>query len=101
MDPSRSISVLVGKVCLVHGTQETRLPSLGWEGSLEEKGNPLQHSWMEDPMDRGVWWAAAHGVTSVMTEQLKVNCSDMNLISSVYLYSSSLPVSIISVPSIT
>ena len=21
------------------------------------RGNPLQYSWLEDPMDRGVWWA--------------------------------------------
>ena len=21
------------------------------------RGNPLQYSWLENPMDRGVWWA--------------------------------------------
>ena len=26
-------------------------------------GNPLQHSGLENPMDRGAWWAAVHGVT--------------------------------------
>ena len=25
-------------------------------------GNPLQCSWLENPMDRGFWQAAAHGV---------------------------------------
>ena len=30
---------------------------------LEEKnGNPLQHSCLENPMDRGAWWAMVHGV---------------------------------------
>ena len=25
-------------------------------------GNPLQYSFLENPMDRGVMWAAVHGV---------------------------------------
>ena len=24
--------------------------------------NPLQHSCLENPMDRGAWWATVHGV---------------------------------------
>ena len=33
-------------------------------------GNPLKYSYLENPMDRGVWWATVHGVTkeSDMTE---------------------------------
>ena len=32
--------------------------------SLEEgNGNPLQHSCLENPMDRGAWWATVCGVT--------------------------------------
>ena len=26
-------------------------------------GNPLQDSCLENPTDRGVWWATVHGVT--------------------------------------
>ena len=26
-------------------------------------GNPLQYSCLENPMDRGAWWAAVHGVS--------------------------------------
>ena len=26
-------------------------------------GNPLQHCCLENPMDRGAWWATVHGVT--------------------------------------
>ena len=29
--------------------------------------NPLQYSCLENPMDRGVWWATAHGVTKSWT----------------------------------
>ena len=27
-----------------------------------EHGNPLQYSCLENPMDRGAWWAKVHGV---------------------------------------
>ena len=33
----------------------------------EGNGNPLQHSCLENPMDRGVWWATVHGVTKSQT----------------------------------
>ena len=28
----------------------------------EGTGDPLQYSCLENPMDRGAWWAAVHGV---------------------------------------
>ena len=28
----------------------------------EGSGTPLQYSCLENPMDRGAWWAAVHGV---------------------------------------
>ena len=31
----------------------------------EENGNPLQHSCLGHPMDRGAWWATVHGITRV------------------------------------
>ena len=30
-------------------------------------GNPLQYSCLENPMDRGTWWAAVHGVAKSWT----------------------------------
>ena len=30
-------------------------------------GNPLQYSCLEDPMDRGAWWATVHGVVQSWT----------------------------------
>ena len=39
----------------------------GWGGEEEsgingENGNPLQYSFLENSMDRGVWWGIVHGV---------------------------------------
>ena len=34
----------------------------------EGNGYPLQHSLLENPMDRGVWWAPVHRVTRVRQE---------------------------------
>ena len=33
----------------------------------EGNGNPLQYSCLGNPMDRGAWWATAHGVTKSQT----------------------------------
>ena len=33
----------------------------------EGNGNPLQYSCLENPMDRGAWQAAVHGVTKSQT----------------------------------
>jgi len=31
-------------------------------------GNPLQYSWPENSMDRGVWWTTVHGVAKSQTQ---------------------------------
>ena len=37
----------------------------------ERNGNTLQHPCLENPMDRGAWWATVPGVAeSVRTEQV-------------------------------
>ena len=35
----------------------------------EGNGNPLQYSCLENPMDRGTWWATVHGVAKSRTRQ--------------------------------
>ena len=41
----------------------------------ERNGNPLQYSCLENPMDRGTWWATVHGVEkeSDTAEQLTLS----------------------------
>ena len=34
----------------------------------EGNGNPLQYSCLENPMDRGAWWATVHGVMKSQTQ---------------------------------
>ena len=50
--------------------QETACKKPGfdpWVGrSLgKENGNPLQYSCLGNPIDKGAWWATAHGVARV------------------------------------
>ena len=48
--------------------QETWVPSLGQEDALEKE--MATHSsilGLENPMDRGAWWATVHGVTKSQT----------------------------------
>ena len=35
----------------------------------EGNGNPLQDYCLENPMDRGAWWATAHGVAESDTTE--------------------------------
>ena len=43
------------------------IPGLG-RSSGGGNGNPLQYSSLENPMDRGAWWAPVHGVTKSWTQ---------------------------------
>ena len=42
------------------------IPQLG-RSPREGNGNPLQYSCLENPMDRGAWWATIHGITKGQT----------------------------------
>ena len=41
------------------------IPGLG-RSPGKGNGNPLQYSCLENPMDRGAWWAAVHGAAKVL-----------------------------------
>ena len=69
---------------LREGTTE-RLPfhfSLSCIG--EGNGNPLQYSCLENPRDRGAWWAAVYGVTQSRTRLKRFSSSSSSNSSSSY-----------------
>ena len=43
------------------------IPGLG-RSPGEGNGTPLQYSCLENPMDRGAWWATVYGVTKSQTQ---------------------------------
>ena len=55
------------------------IPGLG-KSPRGGHGNPLQHSCLENSMDRGAWWAAVHGVAKSRT-QLRFRNSPFHSIS--------------------
>ena len=47
----------------------------GWERSPGGgKSNPLQYSCLENPMDRGAWWAIVHGAIKQKRKKEKNLC---------------------------
>ena len=54
------------KASACHAADLSSIPGLG-RSSGEGNGNPLQYSCLENPMDRGAWWAIVHGVTKSQT----------------------------------
>ena len=54
----KKFSSNVGNVGLIPGSAR----SLG-----EEHGNPLQYSYLGNPMDRGAWRATVHGIAMSQT----------------------------------
>ena len=46
----------------------------------EGNGNPLQYSCLENPMDRGAWWATVHGVSKSWTRLSDFTSLSLNTI---------------------
>ena len=40
--------------------------------------NPLQHSCLGNPMDRGAWWAAVYGVPNTKRLTMHACCGEVN-----------------------
>ena len=45
----------------------------------EGNGNPLQCSWLENPRNRGAWWAAIYGVAQSWTRLKRLSSSSSSL----------------------
>ena len=58
---------LNGKESASNAGDPSSIPGLG-RSPGEGNGNPLQSSCLENPMDRGAWWAAVHGVANSRTQ---------------------------------
>ena len=52
----------------------TSLSSIG-----EGNGNPLQYSYLENPRDRGAWWAAVYGVAQSRTRLKRLSSSSSSM----------------------
>jgi len=66
------------------------IPGLG-KSPGEGNGNPLHCPCLENPMDRGAWWATVHGVTKSWTQLSKTRNTDcMNTIANITLNCESL-----------
>ena len=51
----------------VSAGDQSSIPGSG-SSSGGGNGNPLQYSCLENPMDRGTWWATVHRVTKSQTQ---------------------------------
>ena len=64
----KNLPANAGDACSIPGSE--RSPGEG-------NGNPLQYSCLENPLNRGAWWATVHGVARVrhdlVTEQQNNN----------------------------
>ena len=58
----------------VQETQADLMPGLG-RSAGGGHGNPLQDAWLENPMDRGTWWAPVHRVTKTRWKRLGMRAS--------------------------
>ena len=67
-----------GKVSACNAGDPGLIPGLG-RSPEEGNGNPLQHSCLENPMDRGAWRATVHGVTRVGHDWAHVHVNEMDI----------------------
>ena len=87
LSQSQRLSNLPKVIILVIGKVRNLNPSIHFHFSHscigEGNGNPLQYSYLEDPMDGGAWWAAVYGVAQSRTRLKRLSSSS----SKVYLAS--------------
>ena len=66
--PSQVALVVKNRLANVGNVNDTgSIPGLG-RSPEEGNGSSLQHSCLENHMDRGTWWVTVHGVTQSQTQ---------------------------------
>ena len=56
------VSFCKGYACSARNSEDSGLIPGSGRSPGRRNGNPLQYSWLENPIDKGVWWVAVHGV---------------------------------------
>ena len=64
---NNTLAQLVKNPPAMQAAKETRVPPLCWENRLEEGMASTVFPSVENPMDRGAWWAPVHRVTKSQT----------------------------------
>ena len=62
-----TLAQLIKNLPAMQAAKEMRVPPLCWEDRLEEGMAPTVFPSVENPMDRGAWWAPVHRVTKSQT----------------------------------
>ena len=65
-----------GKESTSNAGDSGSIPGLG-RSAGEGNGNPFQYSCLENPMDRGAWWATVHGVAKSRTQQKQLSTGQL------------------------
>ena len=65
-------------------TQETQVRSLGQEDPLEKEMGTLHFCCLENPVDRGAWWATIYGVAKSQTQLSTENTSTQIIFSNFF-----------------
>ena len=68
-----NVSLVAQMVKNLPAMQETWVRSLEGRSPGGGHGNPLQYSCLENPMDRGAWWATVHGIAKSRTQLIDLN----------------------------
>ena len=70
-----SMDVILAKINFLENTVMSEANRCKFCRFGEGNGNPLQCSCLENPRDRGAWWAAVYGVTQSRTQLKQLSSS--------------------------
>ena len=70
---------LDGKASAYNTGDPGSIPGLG-RFSGEGNGNPLQYSYLGNPLYRGAWWATIHGIAKESDMSERLNNKRLNIV---------------------